>query len=66
MCACSIACTTASRVLTDASVIRVWERHGHKFVTLDVLITAGDDARERVVMQTEHTAIYEPRSHESD
>ena len=30
------------RVLTDASVIRVWERHGHKFVTLDVLITAGD------------------------
>ena len=52
--------------LTDARVIRVWERHGHKFVTLDVLITAGDDARERVVMQTEHTAIYEPRSRESD
>ena len=54
------------RVLTDARVIRVWERHGHKFVTLDVVITAGEDARERVVMQTEHTAIYEPRSREPD
>ena len=54
------------RVCTRARVTRVWERRGHKFVTLDVVITAGEDARERIVMQTEHTAIYEPRSREAD
>ena len=54
------------RVLTDARVIRVWEGHGHKFVTLDIVITAGEPAAERIVMQAEHTAIYEPRSRETD
>ena len=54
------------RVHTDARVVRVWERRGHKFVTLDVVITAGEPAAERVVMQAEHTAIYEPRSREAD
>ena len=54
------------RVHTDARVVRVWERRGHKFVTLDVVITAGEPSAERVVMQAEHTAIYEPRSGEAD
>ena len=66
MCGCSIACTTASASIPTARVVRVWERRGHKFVTLDVVITAGEPAAERVVMQAEHTAIYEPRSREPD
>jgi hypothetical protein len=54
------------RVQTDARVVRVWERRGHKFVTLDVVITAGEPGAARVVMHAEHTAIYEPRSREPD
>ena len=44
-------------VRTDATVTREWERRGHRFVTLDVFVTA----EERVVMRAAHTAIYEPR-----
>jgi acyl dehydratase len=55
-----------ARVRTTARVVRVWERRGHKFVTLDVVITAGEPATERVVMRAEHTAIYEPRAREPD
>ena len=36
----------------------VYERKGHRFVTLDVLVVAGGN---RPVMHVEHTAIYEPR-----
>ena len=54
------------RVHTDARVVRVWERSDHKFVTLDVVITAGEPATARVVMHAEHTAIYEPRSRGPD
>jgi hypothetical protein len=52
------------RVCTRARVVRVWDRRGHKFVTLDVVVGAGDEGHERVVMQTDHTAIYEPRTRE--
>ena len=34
-----------------------YERKGHKFVVLDLLVAAGDD---RPVMSLRHTAIYEP------
>jgi len=44
-------------VRTDATVTREWERRGHHFVTLDVIVTAEG----RVVMRAAHTAIYEPR-----
>jgi acyl dehydratase len=44
-------------VRTDATVTREWDRRGHRFVTLDVFVTA----EERVVMRAAHTAIYEPR-----
>jgi len=35
-----------------------FERKGHEFVVLDVLVTAGAD---RIVQQVRHTAIYRPR-----
>ncbi len=44
-------------VSTRGRVTRVWERSGHKFVALDVLIAVD----ERPVMYVDHTAIYEPR-----
>src|SRR5262249_33491646 len=44
-------------VRTDATVTREWERRGHRFVTLDVIVTA----ETRVAMRAAHTAIYEPR-----
>ncbi len=43
---------------TRARVTNNFERKGHKFVVLDVVIVANDT---RVVMRVEHTAIYEPR-----
>jgi acyl dehydratase len=46
-------------VSTRARVVREWERRGHKFVTLDVVVASGDAAP---VMRVEHTAIYEPRT----
>jgi len=46
------------RVSTRARVTDVFERKGHKFVTLDVAIVANE---ERLAMRVEHTAIYEPR-----
>jgi hypothetical protein len=36
-----------------------FERKGHEFVVLDVLVVANGD---RVVQQVRHTAIYRPRS----
>ena len=45
-------------VSTRAHVTDVFERKGHKFVTLDVAIVANDN---RLAMRVEHTAIYEPR-----
>jgi acyl dehydratase len=46
-------------ISTGARVARVWERRGHKFVTLDVAVTTGDA---QPVMHAKHTAIYEPRA----
>jgi acyl dehydratase len=43
---------------TRARVTNHFERKGHKFVVLDVVIVANDT---RAVMRVEHTAIYEPR-----
>jgi acyl dehydratase len=45
------------RVTTRARVIDEYERKGHRFVDLDVLLVA----RDRPVMRVHHTAIYEPR-----
>jgi hypothetical protein len=44
-------------VSTRGRVSRVWERSGHKFVELDVLVAVDD----RPVTYVTHTAIYEPR-----
>ena len=44
-------------VSTRGWVARVWERSGHKFVALDVLVVVD----ERPVTYVHHTAIYEPR-----
>ena len=44
-------------VSTRGRVTDVFERGGHKFVTIDVVVYASDRARGSV----EHTAIYEPR-----
>jgi acyl dehydratase len=48
-------------VSTRGKVTRVWERSGHKFVLLDVVVAVED----RLVMHVDHTAIYEPRRHRS-
>ena len=45
-------------VSTRARVLDDFERKGHKFVVLDVLMVANHI---RPVMRVEHTAIYEPR-----
>ncbi len=45
-------------VSTRGRVVDDFERKGHKFVVLDVLILANHS---RPVMRVEHTAIYEPR-----
>jgi acyl dehydratase len=42
---------------TRGRVAEVYERKGHKFVELDLLVVAND---ERPVMSIRHTAIYEP------
>jgi hypothetical protein len=39
-------------------VVERFERKGHQFVVLDILVVAGDD---RVIQQVRHTAIYEPK-----
>jgi acyl dehydratase len=44
-------------VVTRGRVVDQFERKGHRFVVLDVLMAAGD----RTVLRGEHTAIYEPR-----
>jgi acyl dehydratase len=46
------------RVSTRARVVDVFERKGHRFVSLEVAIVAND---ERLALWVEHTAIYEPR-----
>ena len=45
------------RVTTRAVVAKRFDRKGHRFVELDVLVMAGD----RPVMRADHTAIYELR-----
>jgi hypothetical protein len=45
-------------VSTRARVVDSFERKGHRFVVLDVLMVADGS---RPVMHVEHTAIYEPR-----
>jgi hypothetical protein len=47
------------RVSTRGRVVRHWEHRGHKFVTIDVAVLAGADARP--ALGVTHTAIYEPR-----
>jgi acyl dehydratase len=46
------------RLSTRARVRDAYEKKGHRFVELDVLILVGDD---RPVLSVHHTAIYEPR-----
>ena len=50
--------TDQERVTTRARVREVYERKGHHFVDLDVQWVAGAD---RLVMQGQHLAIYQPR-----
>jgi hypothetical protein len=45
------------RVTTRACVLDEYERKGHRFVELDVLVGVGS----RPAMRVHHTAIYEPR-----
>ncbi|HLG00677.1 MAG TPA: MaoC family dehydratase [Acidimicrobiia bacterium] len=45
-------------VCTRGRVARVFDRKGHGFVELDLLMTAGDAPDARVVWQVRHTAIY--------
>lgn len=45
-------------VSTRARVRQVYERKGHRFVELDVLMVVGDDVP---AVHVRHTAIYEPR-----
>jgi acyl dehydratase len=45
-------------VSARARVVREWERKGHRFVELDVLLLAGD----RPVARVRHTAIHTPRA----
>ena len=45
------------RVAARALVTREWERKGHRFVELDVLLVAGA----RPVVHVTHTAIHTPR-----
>jgi acyl dehydratase len=45
-------------ISTRAAVTRTFERKGHRFVDLDVVIVNG---AERPVMQARHVAIYQPR-----
>jgi acyl dehydratase len=49
-------------VSTRGRVRECFERKGHQFVVLDVLVVAN---RDRVVQQVRHTAIYRPRSNHS-
>jgi acyl dehydratase len=46
------------RITTRAVVVEEYERHGHRFVVLDVLVAANDA---RPLMRVRHTAIYRPR-----
>jgi len=46
------------RISTRGRTTRVYERKGHHFVALDVLVVVGDS---RPVIHIEHCAIYEPR-----
>ncbi len=50
------------RVSTRGRVTGEWERKGHRFVELDVVVIADGD---RPVMQVRHTAIYRPRAPDS-
>jgi acyl dehydratase len=45
-------------VSARARVVREWERKGHRFVELDVLLLAGD----RPIARVRHTAIHTPRA----
>ena len=49
--------TDGDVVTTKARVTDVFERKGHRFVAMDVLMAVG----ERPVLSVRHTAIYEPR-----
>ena len=46
-------------IFVNGRVFDRFERKGHKFVVLDLLITANDG---RIVQQVRHSAIYQPRS----
>jgi acyl dehydratase len=47
------------RISVRGRVAECFERRGHEFVTLDLLLLANE---ERVVQQVRHTAIYRPRA----
>ena len=46
------------RLAAPVRVIKEYEHKGHRFVELDVIVTANDD---RVVSRAHHTAIYRPQ-----
>ncbi len=45
-------------VSARAQVVQEWERKGHRFVELDVLLLADD----RPIARVRHTAIHTPRA----
>lgn len=46
-------------ISTRAVLVSTWERRGHRFVELDVLIV---DGAERPVLRARHVAIFQPRA----
>jgi hypothetical protein len=54
--------TEGQHVSTRGSVTRVFERKGHEFVELDVVVAADDSP----VWSVRHVAIYRPRPVSSD
>jgi hypothetical protein len=49
---------SGEQVSVRGRVRECFERKGHEFVVLDVLVVAG---RDRIVQRVRHTAIYRPR-----
>ena len=46
------------KLAAPTQVIKEYEHKGHRFVELDVIVTANDSA---VITRVHHTAIYRPR-----
>jgi len=50
--------TVGEQIAAPARVLKEYEHKGHRFVELDVIITANGD---KIVSRVHHTAIYSPR-----